>query len=221
MGTAAHVGRVERPVTADATRPRRAYDSPRRRRQAAATRRAVVEVATRLFGEHGFAATGMRDVAREAEVAVETVYASYRSKTELLMAAIDHAVVGGDEPVAMADRTEFRALGEGSRADRIRAAAQLITDVNGRTSGVILALREAAPSDQELARLMREREQGRRDNVEQGIALVTGRAVDARTCDALWAVFDVGAYRLLVDLRGWSPQEYCDWLADAIDRLLD
>ncbi len=208
-------------MTTEAARPRRAYESPRRRRQAAETRATVVEAATRLFGERGYAATGMRDVAREAEVAVETVYAYYRSKTELLMAAIDQAVVGDDAPVAMADRPEFRALGTGSRAERIGAAAQLITEVNRRTVGVNLALREAASSDPQLDALIRQREQGRRTNVGQGIALITGRAADDRTCDALWAVFDVGVYRLLVDLRGWSPQEYCDWLADAIDRLLD
>lgn len=207
-------------MTAEAARLRRAYESPHRRRQAAETRRAVVEAATRLFGERGWAATGMRDVARAAEVSVETVYANYRSKTELLMAAIDLAVVGDAEPVALADRPEFHALGQGSRAARLRAAAALLTDIHRRTAGVNLALREAASSDPQLDALMREREQGRRTNVEQGMALITGGQVDPRTCDAIWAVVDVGVYRMLVDLRGWSPQEYGDWIADVLSRLL-
>lgn len=215
------MGGVDEPVTATADRPRRAYESPRRRRQAAETRRAVLDAAIRLFGERGWAATGMRDVARAAEVSVETVYANFGSKTELMMAAIDVAVAGDDAPVPLADRPEFTVLGSGTRAARIAAAATLITDINARTVGVNLALREAASSDPRLDALLREREQNRRTNVEQGVVLVTDRPADERTTDALWALFDVGVYRLLTDLRGWSADDYRVWLADAIDRLLD
>ncbi|MGH3179671.1 MAG: TetR/AcrR family transcriptional regulator, partial [Streptosporangiaceae bacterium] len=40
-----------------------------------------------------------REVARAAGVSVETVYASFRSKGDLLLAAIDVAVVGDAAPV--------------------------------------------------------------------------------------------------------------------------
>ena len=56
-----------------ATSPRRAYRSPRREQQAAETRSMVASAAARLFGERGWAATGMREVARAAGVSVETV----------------------------------------------------------------------------------------------------------------------------------------------------
>jgi AcrR family transcriptional regulator len=204
-------------VTAGA---RRAYRSPRRQQQAAETRGVVVDAATVLFSDRGWAGTGMRDVAREAGVSVETVYANFRSKSELLMAAIDVAVVGDAEPLSLDQRREFTALGQGSRQDRVRAAARLMTGIHLRTAGVNLALREAAASDPEAARRLREGEQRRRTNVEQGAALMTGRAVTAEECDGLWAVMDVEVYRLLTDLRGWSTEQYETWLADVIDRLL-
>jgi hypothetical protein len=97
----------------------------------------------------------------------------------------------------------------------------MLTGIHRRTAGVNHALREAAASDSDLDRLMREREEGRRQNVEQGMALVTGRPVTAREADAMWAVLDVSLYRLLTDLRGWSDDQYEEWVADAIDRLLD
>jgi hypothetical protein len=83
------------------------------------------------------------------------------------------------------------------------------------------ALREAAASDPDLDRQMRQREEGRRSNVEEGMSLVTGRRVTAREVDALWAVLDIGVYRLLTDLRGWTDDQYEAWAADAIDRLLE
>lgn len=200
---------------------RRAYRSPRRQQQAEETRASVLEAATRLFGERGWAATGIRDVAREAGVSVETVYANFRTKSDLLMAALDVAVVGDAEPVPLDRRIEFAALGHGSREQRTRAAARLVTDIHRRTAGVNLALREAAASDPALDRLMREREEGRRSNVEEGIALVVGHPVTPEQADALWAVLDIGVYRMLTDLRGWTPHQYETWLANAIDRLLD
>ena len=153
-------------------------------------------------------------------MSVETVYASFRSKTELLMAAIDVAVVGDVEPVPLDQRPEFAALGSGTRQQRARATARLVTGINQRTAGVILALREGAASDTELARQMREREQRRRINVEQGAALIAGRAVTPEEADGLWAVLAVEVYQLHTELRGWTVQPYEDWLAGVIDRLL-
>jgi AcrR family transcriptional regulator len=207
-------------ATDQAALARRAYRSPRREQQAAETRVMVVAAAARLFGERGWAATGMREVARAAGVSVETVYASFRSKGDLLLAAIDVAVVGDAAPVPLDQRPEFAALGSGTRHQRARASARLVTGINQRTAGVELALREAAASDAELAERMREREQRRRINVEQGAALVAGRAVTAEEVDGLWAVLAVEIYQLLTGLRGWTPQQYENWLADVIDKLL-
>jgi AcrR family transcriptional regulator len=95
-------------MTTDQPTARRAYQSARRRQQAADTRKAVVDAATRLFGERGWAATGMRDVAREAGVSVETVYANFSSKGDLLMAAIDVAVVGAPSTGCSTTATEAR-----------------------------------------------------------------------------------------------------------------
>ena len=203
-----------------AARAQRAYRSPRREQQAAETRAMVLAAAGRLFGERGWAATGMRDVARAAGVSVETVYAGFRSKGDLLLAAIDVAVVGDSAPVPLDQRPEFAVLGSGTRRHRARATARLVTGINQRTAGVILALREAAASDAELAQRMREREERRRINVEQGAALVAGRAVTAEEVDGLWAVIAVEVYQLLTELRGWTPQQYENWLATVIDRLL-
>jgi len=207
-------------MSTDQAPQRRAYSSPRRQQQAAENRAAVVAAAIQLFGDRGFVATGMKDVAGEAGLSLETVYANFRSKSDLLLAAIDVAVVDDAEPVPLRQRPEFSALGRGGSEQRARAAARMVTGIHRRTAGVILALREAAASDAALARLMREREDGRRADVERGIALVAGRPVSAEECDGLWAVLDVGVYRLLTDMRGWTSHQYELWVADLIARQL-
>ncbi len=111
-------------------------------------------MATRVFGEKGWAATGMRDVARERGGRGK-VYANFRSKSELVTACIDQATVGDPNGVPLDQRPEFVAMGVGTREARVRAAAWLIAGTNQRTAGVLLALREAAASDPELARWRR------------------------------------------------------------------
>ena len=69
--------------TVKRTRP---YDSPRRREQAAATRRAILEAAQTLFERDGYAATSMPSIAAEAGVALKTVYVAFETKANLLTA---------------------------------------------------------------------------------------------------------------------------------------
>ena len=85
-------------------KPRRAYDSPRRRQQAQATRRAVLEAARELFTEHGYVATTIGAVAARAGVSPETVYAAFGNKRSLLSELLDVAIVGDDAPVPVLER---------------------------------------------------------------------------------------------------------------------
>ncbi len=199
---------------------RRAYRSPRRQQQAAETRELVLSAASTLFGTQGWAATGMRDVAREAGVAVETVYASFGSKSELLMAAIDVGVVGDVEPVPLAQRPEFAALSAGSFEARVAAAAQLVTDINRRICGLRRALGEAAASEPALAERLVQAENRRRVNVKQAAELVTGRRVGPDVRDGVWALTSVDVFHLLTGVAGWRTRRYQEWVGEMLDRLL-
>lgn len=206
--------------TRQPTAQRRAYRSPRRAQQAAQTRAAVLAAAAKLFHERGFAATGMRDIAHAAGVAVETVYANFRSKSELLTSAVDAAVVGDAEPVPLADRPVFARLGSGTRSERVAAAAQLLSDIHRRAGGLAFALREAAAADPDLARTLDEAEERRRVSITEGLHLIFGHELPTGVRDGLWAIASTEVYRMLTLRSGWTPQEYQAWMADTIDRLV-
>ena len=207
-------------TAAPADRSRRTYRSPRRQQQAAETRAVVLAAATTLFSTRGWSATGMRDVAREAGVSIETVYSNFGSKTELLMAAIDTRVVGDDAPVPLAQRPEFAELSVGSFAERVASAARLITGVNRRISGLRRALGEAAASEPELAAKLVEAENRRRVDTRHGFELVTGRDVDDDELDGVWAITGVDVFHLLTGIAGWSVPRYEKWVADMLSTLL-
>lgn len=200
---------------------RRPYRSARRREQAAQTRSLVLAAAASLFADRGWSATGVRDIAQEAGVAVETVYANFGSKTELLLTAIDVGVVGDAEPVALSQRPEFTALGVGGFADRISAAARLLTGINQRTWGLRRALNEAAGSEQQVAAKLHELERRRRVNVREGVEMVVGRPVEDDVLDGLWVVMGADAFYLLTQIGGRPVEDYERWLTVTIHRLLN
>ncbi len=209
-------------MTADASQVRqRPYRSARRRQQAAQTRALVLKAATALFEERGWSATSIRDIAKSAGVAVETVYAGFGSKAALLLAAIDVSVVGDTQPVPLSDRAEFAALGRGDFTQRVEAAARLLTGINQRTWRLRRALSEAAVGDPQLGTKLKELEKRRRLNISQGVAKVLGHAVPDDVLDGLWVFMGADAFHLLTEIGGRSSEQYEQWLLTTIQRHLD
>lgn len=202
------------------TGTRRRYHSPLREQRARQTREAVLEAAGRLFTTRGWAATGMRDIAREAGTATETLYSHFPSKTALLQAVIDIAVVGDEAPVALAERPEFTVLAEGSRAERLAASARLVTGVALRTAGLAKVLREAAYGDEAIAEMLDAARARQRLDVEAAMRLMLGREPSTREIDCVWVVVSIEVYLLLVEARGWSGEQYESWLIDVLDAIV-
>ena len=72
----------------------RRYRSARRERQAGQTRVEILASAAGLFAQNGWTGTTLAAIADQAEVAVETIYTSFKSKKVLLQAAMDFAIAG-------------------------------------------------------------------------------------------------------------------------------
>lgn len=160
----------------------------------------------------------MREVASDAGVAVETVYAHFSSKRGLLRAVMDIAVVGDEQALPVAERPDFAALGRGRRAERIRAAARFLVDVQQRTAGLAKVLREAAPADPEIAEMLRDTRERQRLDVARAVELIVGRRPTTEERDGVWALSSPEVYLLLVDESGWSVEQYQQWVEQLFER---
>ena len=194
--------------------------SPLREQQAAQTKRAVVQAAHDLFVANGWAATGMREVAATAGVAIETVYSHFSSKRGLLRAVVDAVAVGDDAPVPLAQRPEFLAMGQGSREARIRAAAQLTAAVELRTAAVAKLLREGATADDDIAEMLRALRRRQRNDVAAGLGLILGRPPTEAERDGVWAIVSHEVCFLLVEECGWTAQQYEAWIETTLERVI-
>src|SRR5438105_2965114 len=133
---------------------RRRYDSPRRREQAGATRRAVLEAARALFVEQGYPATTIEAIAHRAEVSRETVYGAFRNKRSILAQVIDVSIAGDDAAVPILQRPWVQAMrDEPDPRRRLRILARNGRVMLERWTPVYDVLRGAAAGDPEIASL--------------------------------------------------------------------
>jgi len=191
-----------------------------REQRAQQTRAAVLDAARGLFTTRGWAATGMRDVARAAGVATETVYAHFSSKTDLLRQVANIAVVGDEDAVPLAQRPEFAAMGHGSRAERIAAAAQVLTGVHARTAGLAKVIREAAHTDEAMADELESTRRRQRTDVGRALLLLIGRNPTDQELDGILAVASPEVYLLLTEFSGWDREQFAAWMTETLERLV-
>jgi AcrR family transcriptional regulator len=200
-------------------KPKRKYDSPRRREQAAATRLAILEAAEQLFVDNGYVATSVGEIAERADVALKTVYAVFGTKAEVLRALWNLRMRGDEEPVPIYERPWFRALAdEPDPKRRLELLARNARTVRERTAALTEVLRLAAPADEQIAGIWRRMEH---DLYEIGMTAMVetlvkdkALAVDRKTAkDILWTLIHPEVYLLLVRQRGWTPKAYERWVA--------
>jgi AcrR family transcriptional regulator len=210
-------------------KPRRRYDSSRRRAQAALTREDILAAAHDAFVERGYAAATVASIAKAAGVVVETVYRSFDGKAGLFRAVVEAAVAGGATRAERVpdDRPAVRAvIEETDPHEQLRRYASTQPGIHQRLGPLFRAAAAAAASDAELAGVWRELEDSRRAGMGRFAGLLAERgalrpglsADDA--ADLLWTLASQQVHELLVVHRGWSPERYADWLAEALGREL-
>ncbi|MEU5955035.1 helix-turn-helix domain-containing protein [Streptomyces sp. NPDC047525] len=199
---------------------RRSYDSQRRQAQAHQTRVEIVGAARHLFVSRGWAATTMREVAREAGVSVPTVYAAYGNKTGLVRALVDAADLSADMPQLL---TELEAASGPER--QLAAMAAYDRRLFEHAGDLIRLIREAGRTDAELSTVYdqtrRDADQFRSevfstwpaDTLRPGLSLSAALDVYAALCN-------VDVYTTLTVERHWTPARVEGWWAETLVGLL-
>jgi AcrR family transcriptional regulator len=118
----------------------------RREQMAHQTRRDILAAARRLFAERGYAATSIDDIAAEAGVAVQTIYARLGSKRGMVLALIDLI----EEEADVAELRSGVAQASNPQ-EALRAAIRITRTVQERCGDIIEALFTAAGAEPELA----------------------------------------------------------------------
>ena len=190
-----------------------------REERADVTRRRIAMAALVLFERDGYGATTMRAIAKEAGVAVQTVYAVYRSKAGILDALTEGVI---HDPAA--DTLFISAMEEPAAARRLRQFAHSIRRrwENGAT--IVSVHRDAAVTDpairEGVGRTLARRRAGLaalasalEPDLGSGITASKAAAIlDALTMPEVWTE--------LVGVHGWTADEYEAWLGRTLAQQL-
>ena len=206
---------------AKALKPKRRYESPRRRAQADATRRDILEAAQRLLEADGYAATTMADIATEAGVALKTVYLAFQTKSGLLRALWNLLLRGDESDRPVGERRWYLDVLEEKDPERqLRLNARNSANGKKRISAILEVIRSAAAVDADVANLWQRIQTDYHANqgaiverLHQRRHLRKGLDVEQAT-DILWTINHPNTWRLLVADRGWTAEQYEQWTAD-------
>lgn len=187
--------------------------------RAAVTRNRITGAARSLFRSRGYGATTLVEIAEEAGVAVQTVYAVYRSKPGILR-ALRESVLRQPEAEALYEQ----ALRESDGDRTIELIARSIRSRWESGADVVAIDRDAASADADvrvdldailairragLARLARSLEGSLAPDIDANRAAAI---LDAITLPEV--------YLELVEVHRWPPDEYEAWLSETLQHQL-
>lgn len=202
-------------------KPRRLYDSSRRRQQARRSHALVLDVARRLFLAAGYPATTLASIAEAADVSVETIHKAFGGKRGLVRAIWEQGLEGSG-PIPAERRSDEMQVLEPDPRRVMRNWGAFTTELAPRAAPILLLIRSAAASDPEMASLLEEVAQARLDRMERNARRLLDRGhvregvslEEAR--DVLWIYSSPELYELLVLRRGWPLERYGRFVADGM-----
>jgi len=205
---------------------KRRYNSPARTEQARQTRRRIRAAGEALFIRFGYAATSMKQVAREAGVAERTLYLNFPTKAALLNEIIRVTVRGHDRDEPLLAGEAFRSVLDAPPGRLLHHYTLAATALMSR-SARILAIGEAAATLDPALNDFRERGHNatRADLREVAEALrrrgeLAHQVTVEQAADTLFAVAaNETLYLRLTDECDWTNDQYAQLLETAVRHL--
>lgn len=202
-------------------RKKRIYKSDTREASAAQTRLRILEAAKMLFISDGFECVTIEKLAQKAEVSAPTIYALFQSKRGILRALMDEAL-----PTDQREELVEQNKQEKDPKKRLAIAAKIarqMYDAESTLAGLFQGASLLAPEFKELEK---ERELRRYERQEAAVKalmqegfLQKGLSM-SKARDISWAFTGRDFYRMLVIEQGWSSDEYENWLAELLVKIL-
>ena len=199
-------------------------DRRTQRREETASR--LVEAATALFIEKGYATTTLTAVAERADIAPRTLYLHFPTKADLLLRCVAVAIAGDTEPIALADRPEMTdAMSAPTLDERLDRMASLTASLMERTGPLLDVAFQATPSEPAIAAAAAAgRAETRRTHREFWHRIHADGLLPSRV-DLEWLtetatiVSHAETYLLIDKTTGWDTDTYRRWLATTWRRL--
>jgi AcrR family transcriptional regulator len=187
----------------------------------------LVEAATELFVERGYAATTLAEVADRAGLAPRTLYLRFATKADLLQRCVGVAIAGDGDAGPIAERAWMTdAITAPTLAERVRLMAAVTATLMSRAGALLDVAQQAAATEPSIAAAAQAgRQETRRvlgefwRRIDQDGLLPAHSDVDWLTETAtLLAHADI--FLVIRRTTGWDAASYQHWLERTWIRLV-
>lgn len=191
-----------------------------RRERAGLTRRRMLQAATEVFTETGYAGSRMSDVADRADVAVQTLYYTFSTKSELLRACVGYAVHGPND--LPPEQQPFWSEVYQARSGRAALAAFVSGNLEILSRAAELdEVQKAAIHEPDAAALAAQSQALRRRSQGEVVVSLAERfglraTLDLETATDLFVMLCGTEVYLALKRSGWNEEQYAAWLTDAL-----
>jgi AcrR family transcriptional regulator len=197
------------------------YHSPRRADAAAATHAAILDNARTMFLDRGYTDVTVGDIAKAAQVAVPTVYASTGGKAAILAALLRPIV---EDPSVEATLAAMAAAGDATRVIDVTAAGiRLTCERHWDTIHGLLLNAPAEPAAKVVIKAAMTSYLDALTAVAERLVVLDALrpGIDRdQALDLLWFYLGQNAWFTLVGERGWAFDRAEEWLAGAARQAL-
>lgn len=206
---------------------KRKYDSSKRQARALESQTQIIETARELFIENGYSGVSIETIARKAKASPETIYSVFKNKRTILSRAMDFASDPGGGPIPIMLRAAIQEVAsERNQHKQIEMFAGRMQIFLSHIAPLVGIVRDAAKTEPEIKKLLNkyldDRYQGMGFFIDCLLAngpLRNGLS-KLSAVETIWVLASAEVYNLLIVNRGWSEEEYVDWLAETLTRLL-
>jgi len=199
---------------------KRTYKPGLRQELAQITKNRILHAASRLFVKSGYSSVTVEDIALEAGVAQQTVYAVFRTKLAVAQAIIwsSFQTEGIDELMAQARESSDLEV-------HIRLGVRMTRRLNERFATIVRFMRESGDPAllaeyQKIESLRFEQIRAQLSPVLQIGGRLRGGISRTDAVSTVWAMTGTDLYNQLVSGRRWTASRYEEWLKDALVRML-
>ena len=198
----------------------RPYQSALREERAQETRLRIRESARKLFASQGFAETTVSEIADDAGVSPQTVYAVFGTKGRIVGAMLEYL----EESIGIGSWVA-RILSEPDSRRQLRLFVEMNRSMFENGAPVLRAA-IAASADPEVAAVGARGDNKRREGTRRLCQVWADKGTlrngleQSDAAERLWLLTSVEQFLLATDVLEWPPDRYERWLGDLLEREL-
>lgn len=207
---------------------KREYDVTGRQAKADETRRRILEAARKQFMERGYAGATAESIAAEAGVAAPTIYAIFKNKKKLLVSLMNVSpATGVEDHTPMLERTSVQAVSEQhDQRHQLQMFAKVVAANLNQVAAISETMKDAAKVESDFDRILQKLNKQRLEHMTFAVHQIAANGSfreklnEDFALNTVWTLTSPEVFLLLTRDRGWSKEQYAEWLADLLIRAL-